>query len=299
MPEYPDITIYQERIMDLIVGQRLNQIRVANPFLVRTFDPPINAIDDSVLERVERLGKRIIFGLQGDRFLVLHLMISGRLQWEAAGKKIPSKRGLAGFDFESGTLMLTESSTKKRASLHLVQGRESLVQFERGGLDVFTASLEQFCEIMRAENHTLKRSLTDPTILDGIGNAYSDEILHRAELSPILLTAKISDDELARLYQAIPQVLLEFTERMRSEVGDGFPKKVTAFREDMAVHGKYNEPCPVCETKIQRIKYATNETNYCPTCQTGGKLLADRGLSRLLKKDWPRSMEELETLHSK
>lgn len=279
-----------------MLGQRLDQLRVANPFLMRTFEPPIKTICGLRLEKMERIGKRIVFGFENELFLVLHLMISGRLQWEEAGKKIPGKRGLAAFDFETGTLMLTEASTKKRASLHLVKGRNELAQFNRGGLDVFESTLDAFSQAMRSENHTLKRSLTDPRILDGIGNAYSDEILHRAKLSPILLTNKISDEELARLHQAIPEVLLEFTARMRAEVRDGFPKKVTAFRDDMAVHGKYNEPCPVCETEVQRIKYASNETNYCPTCQTGGKLLADRGMSRLLKKDWPRSMEELEAL---
>lgn len=298
MPEYPDITIYIERIEELAIGQQLSQLRVANPFLIRTFDPPIKAINGLTLERLERIGKRIVFGFEDEHFLVMHLMISGRLQWEEAGKKIPGKRGLAAFDFDSGTLMLTEASTKKRASLHLVKGRGELAQFNRGGLDVFGSSLDAFSQAMRGENHTLKRSLTDPRILDGIGNAYSDEILHRAGLSPILLTNKITDEELERLHRAIPEVLLEFTQQMRDEVGDGFPKKVTAFRADMAVHGKYNEPCPVCETKVQRIKYASNETNYCPTCQTGGKLLADRGMSRLLKKDWPRSMEELEMLKS-
>ena len=294
MPEYPDITIYIERIEDFVLDQKLDQLRVANPFLVRTFTPPIKSINGLRLQGLERIGKRIVFSFEDEHYLVLHLMISGRLQWEGVGKKIPGKRGLAAFDFESGTLMLTEASTKKRASLHLVRGRDELAQFNRGGLDVFSASFEDFSNAMRSENHTLKRSLTDPRILDGIGNAYSDEILHRAKLSPILLTNKITDDELTRLYQAIPEVLRAFTERMRTEVGDGFPKKVTAFRSDMAVHGKFNEPCPVCGTRIQRIKYATNETNYCPTCQTGGKLLADRGMSRLLKKDWPRSMEELE-----
>lgn len=296
MPEYPDITIYIERIEEQVLNQQLEELRVANPFLVRTFDPPIKAINGLRVVGMDRIGKRIVFEFENDYFLVLHLMISGRLHWAEARKKIPNKRGLAALDFEAGTLMLTEASTKKRASLHLVQGREALAEFDRGGLDIFGATLDEFSQAMRIENHTLKRSLTDPRILDGIGNAYSDEILHRAKLSPILLTNKITDDELTRLYEAIPKVLLEFTERMRDEVGNGFPKKVTAFRNDMAVHGKYNEPCPACGTKVQRIKYATNETNYCPTCQTKGKILADRGMSRLLKKDWPRSIEELENL---
>ncbi|MBV7332901.1 formamidopyrimidine-DNA glycosylase [Chloroflexi bacterium TSY] len=294
MPEYPDITVYVERLQHFIQDQPLQQIRIANPFLLRTAKPPIKSIEGLVVCDIKRIGKRIVFAFEDEYFLVLHLMISGRLQWQASSVKIPPKRGLGALDFPDGSLLITEASAKKRASLHLVLGLSALETFNRGGLNVLNASLTEFSRVMRSENHTVKRSLTDPTIIDGIGNAYSDEILHRAQLSPILWTTRMSDDQLARLYHAARDSLTEWTERLRAEVGDGWPKKVTAFRDEMAVHGKYDRPCPVCGTKVQRIRYASNETNYCPMCQTDGKLLADRALSRLLKKDWPRTMEELE-----
>lgn len=294
MPEYPDITVYIERLMHFIKDQRLENVRVANPFLLRTADPPIDAIVNLTLHGIERIGKRIIFVFDDDYFLILHLMISGRLQWQKAGYKIPAKVGLAAFDFANGTLVLTESSTKKRAALHLVKGRERLAYFDRGGLEVIGASFDDFRQAITAENHTLKRTLTDPGILSGIGNAYSDEILHEAKLSPVLQTMKMTGEQIEQLYHASQKILTKFANRIRTEVGDGFPKKVTAFRDDMAVHGRYGKPCPRCNTKVQRIRYSTNETNYCPQCQTGGKLLADRALSRLLRKDWPRTLEELE-----
>ncbi|MGC9349731.1 MAG: Fpg/Nei family DNA glycosylase [Anaerolineae bacterium] len=294
MPEYPDVVVYVERLRHFVKGQTLERIRIGHPFVLRTFDPPISAIQARRLEDVERLGKRILFGFEDGYFLVLHLMIAGWLHWHRRGKTIPKRRGLAALDFQSGTLLLTESSTKKRASLHLVRGREALADFDRGGLEVMDASLAAFSAAVRRENHTLKRTLRDPTILSGIGNAYSDEILHRAGLSPFLLSQSVSDEQVAHLFEATREVLDEFAERIRAEVGDGFPEKVTAFRDDMAVHGRYGKPCPVCGTPVQRIRYATNETNYCPTCQTEGRLLADRALSRLLKEDWPRTVEEWE-----
>jgi formamidopyrimidine-DNA glycosylase len=294
LPEYPDITVYVERLRHFVGGRPLQQIRLGNPFFLRTAVPPLKAIEGLLLEDIERQAKRIVFAFEGDFFLVLHLMISGRLYWEKAGHAIPKKKGLAALDFEHGTVLVTEVSTKKRASLHVVKGREDLEAFDRKGLEVFAATLEEFRSAVTAESHTLKRTLTDPRILSGIGNAYSDEILHRAQLSPILLTRKITDEQVERLYHAAREVLLEWTDRLREETGDGFPAKVTAFRDEMAVHGKFQQPCPVCGTAVQRIRYATNETNYCPACQTGGKLLADRALSRLLKADWPRTVEELE-----
>jgi formamidopyrimidine-DNA glycosylase len=294
LPEYPDITVYVERLRHFVGGRPLQRIRLGNPFFLRTALPPVNALEGLLLEDIERQAKRIVFAFEGDFFLVLHLMISGRLYWEKAGQAIPKKKGLAALDFEHGTVLVTEVSTKKRASLHVVKGREDLEAFDRKGLEVFAATLEEFRNAVTAESHTLKRSLTDPRILSGIGNAYSDEILHRAQLSPMLLTRKITDEQVERLYHAAREVLLEWTDRLREETGDGFPAKVTAFRDEMAVHGKFQQPCPVCGTAVQRIRYATNETNYCPACQTGGKLLADRALSRLLKADWPRTVEELE-----
>ena len=296
MPEYPDITIYIERLGHFAVQQPLKRIRFGNPFLLRTAEPPVTAIHGMKLQDIERIGKRIVFVFPEDYFLVLHLMVSGRLYWEKAGAKIPAKRGLAAFDFENGTLLLIEASTKKRASLHLVQGRQALADFNRGGLEVFDISLAEFASVITAENHTLKRTLTDPRILSGIGNAYSDEMLHRAKLSPILQTKNMTNEQIKLLYEAIRDILAEWTERLRSETGEGFPKKVTAFHKNMAVHGKYEKPCPVCGTTVQRIRYASNETNYCPECQTGGKILADRALSRLLKKDWPRTIEALEEM---
>ncbi|MCU0521154.1 MAG: formamidopyrimidine-DNA glycosylase [Anaerolineae bacterium] len=294
MPEYPDVVVYIERLCAFAGGRRLNRVRIGSIFVLRTAAPPISAIEGLTLIDVERMGKRLVLVFERDLFLVLHLMISGRLQWHAKAVAIPKKRGLAALDFENGTVMITESSTQKRAALHLVQGRAALVAFDRGGLEVMEATYDAFAAAIRAENHTLKRTLTDPTILSGIGNAYSDEILHHARLSPFLLSRNLNDDQMTRLYEAARGVLAEFTARIRQEAGDSFPTSVTAFRDDMAVHGRYGRGCPTCGTPVQRIQYATNETNYCPVCQTEGRLLADRGLSRLLKDDWPRTLEELE-----
>ena len=294
MPEYPDITIYIERLEALVGGRSLEQIRFASPFFLRTAQPPVKAIHGAIVRSIERMGKRIVFVFDGERFLVIHLMIAGRLHWRKKAVKLPGKVGLAVFDFPNGSLLITEAGTQKRASLHFIVGRAELTGLDPGGLEVSEVSLEEFCGALLAENHTLKRSLTDPRIFSGIGNAYSDEILHRARLSPILLTEKLAEDQIERLFHATRDTLQEWTQRLRGEVGNGFPEKVTAFRRDMSVHGRYRKPCPVCGTPVQRIRYAANETNYCPTCQTAGKLLADRAFSRLLKKDWPRTLEELE-----
>lgn len=294
MPELPDITVYVEALEARVTGHTLEQVRLLSPFLLRSVAPPIADAAGLVVRQVTRLGKRIVFELDGDLFLVVHLMIAGRLRWKPRGAKPPGKIGLAGFDFSSGTLFLTEAGTRRRASLHLVRGRAALAQFDRGGIEPLTATVDDFARRLRSENHTLKRSLTDPRLISGIGNAYSDEILHRARLSPLRLTSKLTDAEVARLHAATQAVLAEWTVRLRSEVGDGFPGKVTAFRPEMAVHGRFRLPCPVCGRPIQRIRYAKNETNYCPACQTEGRLLADRALSRLLKEDWPRSLEEME-----
>jgi formamidopyrimidine-DNA glycosylase len=294
LPEYPDITVYIERLLPLVSGQPLEQIRIASPFFLRTVEPSIDAFRDLTVQGIERLGKRVVLVCPKEHFLVVHLMISGRLHWKEVGCRIPLKKGLAALDFPHGSLLITEASTKKRASLHLAKGRQELKALDPGGLEVFEATFEQFREAVTAENHTLKRSLTDPKVLSGIGNAYSDEILHRARLSPVLLTAKASEEELLRLFSATKETLLEATERIRKAVGEGFPEKVTAFRDDMAVHGRYGQPCRNCGSKVQRIRYSSNETNYCPQCQTRGRLLADRALSQLLKKDWPGTPEELE-----
>jgi formamidopyrimidine-DNA glycosylase len=294
MPELPDVTVYVERLRALTVGRPLEAIRIASPFVLRTVSPSPGELRGADIVSVERLGKRIVVGVSGERFAVIHLMIAGRLRWKARGERLPAKVGLAAFDFPNGTLVFTEASPKKRASLHLVAGRAGLAEFDRGGLDVFAASAAEFGERLRSERHTIKRALTDPTLFDGIGNAYSDEILHAAKLSPFRMTSSISDAEIATLHAACVGSLNLWTARLRDEVGDGFPDKVTAFRPEMAVHGKYGQPCPACGTKVQRIVYADNEANYCPTCQTEGRLLADRSLSRLLKEDWPRSLEELE-----
>jgi formamidopyrimidine-DNA glycosylase len=293
MPELPDITIYIEALESRIVGQTLERVRIPKPFLLRSVDPPITAANGKRVTGIRRMGKRIVLELEDDLFLVIHLMIAGRLRWVPAGTKVPGKFGLAAFDFPNGTLILTEAGSKRRASLWLVRGEQSLEQFDRGGLEVLDASLEQFSERLSRENHTLKRSLTDPRLFSGIGNAYSDEILHRARLSPVKHTNRLSSEEIKRLFEATRAILVEWTDRLRRESGDDFPAKVTAFREEMAVHGKYRQPCPVCGTPVQRIRYADNETNYCPRCQTEGKLLADRALSRLLKRDWPKSIDEL------
>jgi len=294
VPELPDVTVYVERLRALTVGKPVEGIRIASPFVLRTVSPSPKDVTGAIVETVERMGKRIVIGVDGDRYIVIHLMIAGRLRWKPRGEKVPGKVGLAAFDFPNGTLVFTEASPKKRASLHIVAGRAGLADFDRGGLDVFTATAAEFGDRLRSERHTVKRALTDPTLFDGIGNAYSDEILHAAKQAPFRMTNAMTDDEVARLHRASIETLVTWTDRMRAEVGDGFPDKVTAFRPEMAVHGKFGKPCPVCGTPVQRIIYADNEANYCPTCQTEGRLLADRGLSRLLKEDWPRSLEELE-----
>jgi len=294
VPELPDITVYLEALEARVLNQRLERLRLSSPFVLRTFDPPISEAQGKLVTGLRRLGKRIVFALEGELFLVLHLMIAGRLKWLDPGAKVPGKIGLAALDFRSGTLLLTEAATKKRASLHLLRGEEAVRAMDRGGLEVLDASLPAFRQILTSENHTLKRALTDPALFSGIGNAYSDEILHRARLSPVQLTSRLDDGEIERLHRAVRESLVEWTERLRRDAAGKFPLKVTAFRPEMAVHGKYRQPCPVCGTAVQRIAYADNETDYCPRCQTGGKVLSDRGLSRLLKGDWPRSIEELE-----
>jgi formamidopyrimidine-DNA glycosylase len=294
MPELPDIVVYIERLRPRIGGQLLERVRLVSPFLLRTFEPPVSAAEGRPVRELRRLGKRIVIGLEPDLFLVLHLMIAGRLRWEPAGAKVPGKIGLAAFDFPTGSLVLTEAGTKKRASLHLVQAEAGLAAHDPGGLEVLDADLPAFRDALLRENHTLKRALTDPRLFSGIGNAYSDEILHRSRLSPLALTRQLPAPAVSRLFDAVRGTLLEWTDRLRAEAGDGFPVKVTAFRDGMAVHGRFGQPCPDCGTPVQRIAYAENETNYCPRCQTGGRVLADRSLSRLLKDDWPRTIEELE-----
>ena len=294
MPELPDVTVYIEALERRIVGAPLERVRIANVFVLRTFDPPIDAAEGRIVVALHRSGKRILWELDGGLFLVLHLMIAGRLRWREKGTTIPKKLGLAAFDFPTGTLLLTEAGTKKRASLHLFADRDSALTLDRGGIEVMDLPLPAFREALLREDHTLKRTLTDPRIFSGIGNAYSDEILHHARLSPILLTRKMTDEQIARLHASTFHVLDLWLQRLREEVGDGFPEKVTAFREDMAVHGRFKKPCPDCGAPVQRIQYASNETNYCARCQTEGRVLADRSLSRLLKGDWPKSIEELE-----
>jgi formamidopyrimidine-DNA glycosylase len=292
MPELPDITVYVEALQRRLVGEPLVDVRVRSPFLVRSVEPPLSSAVGRRVRGVRRLGKRIVVELEGDLFLVLHLMIAGRLKWRDAGKKPASKADLAVFEFPAGALLLTEAGSKRRASLHVVAGEAGLRDFDRGGLEVADATLAQFAERLRSESHTVKRALTDPRLFSGIGNAYSDEILHRARLSPVKLTGRLTDDEVRRLFDATRDTLVEWTARLRSETGDAFPEKVTAFREGMAVHGRFGEPCPVCGARVQRIRYADNETNYCARCQTEGRLLADRALSRLLGADWPRLLED-------
>ena len=294
MPELPDVTVYIEALAERVLNQPIQKIRIGSPFVLRSFDPPIGAADGKKVLTLRRLGKRVVFALEDDLFIIVHLMIAGRFHWKPKGAKIARKYGQAAFDFPNGTLLLTEAGTRKRASIYLVRGVAALREHDPGGLEVLEASLEQFRQALTRENHTLKRSLTDPHLFSGIGNAYSDEILHRAKLSPVRLTRQITDTEIETLYYAIKDSLNEWVERLRKERGTGFPEKVTAFRPDMAVHGKYRKPCPVCASPVQRIVHAENETNYCAKCQTGGKLLADRSLSRLLKDDWPRTLEELE-----
>ncbi len=293
MPELPDITVYVEALAARIAGETLERIRLTSPFLLRSVEPPVEDAEGRAVRGVSRLGKRIVIDLAGDLHLVLHLMIAGRLQWKKRGAKPRRRIGLAAFEFSSGTLLFTEAGKKRRASLHLVRGEDGLAPFDRGGLEIFAADPQEFARTLRRENHTLKRALTDPRLVSGIGNAYSDEILHRARLSPLRLTRKLRDEEIERLFAATVSTLEEWVARLREEACGDFPKKVTAFHPQMAVHGRHREPCPACGAPVQRIVYAENETHYCPGCQTDGRILADRALSRLLKKDWPRSVDEL------
>jgi formamidopyrimidine-DNA glycosylase len=294
VPELPDIEVYAESIAERTVGKPIVRARLASPFLVRSFDPPLRAVEGKKVARVWRMAKRIVLSLEDDLHLVIHLMVAGRFRWKEAGAKIPGKLGLLALDFDSGTLLLTEAGTKRRASLYVVRGEAGVRALDPGGIDPLRSDLAAFKGALVGENHTLKRSLTDPHLFSGIGNAYSDELLHRAKLSPVRLTKQLGDEEIARLYDATRSTLTEWTARLRDEAKKGFPENVTAFREDFAVHGRYGKPCPVCGSPVQRIRYAENEANYCAKCQTGGKLLADRGLSRLLRGDWPKSLEEME-----
>jgi len=294
VPEYPDVTVYLEALVPRVLGQPLEGVRVRGPALLRTADPPLREATGKRVTALRRQGKRLVFVLEDGLFLVLHLMIAGRLHWKARGAPVPGRVGLAAFDFPTGTLVLTEASPKKRAQLWLLRGEEAVRALDRGGIDPMESTPEQFAAALRRENHTLKRALTDPRLFSGIGNAYSDEILHAARLSPVALSQRLDEDEIRRLSEATRTVLRTWTDRLREDAGSGFPEKVTAFREGMAVHGRYRRPCPDCGSPVQRIVHADNETNYCATCQTGGRLLADRSLSRLLKEDWPRSLEELE-----
>jgi formamidopyrimidine-DNA glycosylase len=305
VPELPDVTVYAEHLERLLKGETLRKVRLASPFVLRSVEPPMSAVEGRVLRGVSRLGKRLVFSFEGEEgdpdpdrrlFLVLHLMVSGRLRWKAGDAlvPIPKKIGLLSLFFDRGTLLLTEASPKKRAWVRVVAGREALASLDPGGLEPLEASRDEFAARLRSENHTLKRALTDPTLFSGVGNAYSDEILHAARLSPVALTSRLDEPEIGRLFEAVRTTLLDWTDRLRRDAGQNFPEKVTAFREDMAVHGKFGKPCPRCGTPVQRIVYASNETDYCPACQTGGKLLADRSLSRLLHGDWPKSLEEME-----
>lgn len=294
MPELPDVELYLHALRPRIAGQTLEKVRIAGPFLLRSVDPPIKSVEGRKVLAVSRLGKRVVWELDDELFIVIHLMIAGRFRWRPKGAALPGRMGLAAFDFTSGTLILTEAGSKRRASLHVVRGTDGLAALDPGGLDVLTSSVDDFSRALTSENHTLKRSLTDPRLLDGIGNAYSDEILHAAGLSPMTLTSRLDADAITRLHGAAIRVLTTWRDDLIRETGDKFPEKVTAFRPEMAVHGKFGKPCPSCGAPVQRIRYASNEVNYCATCQTGGKLLADRALSRLLKDDWPRSFEEME-----
>jgi formamidopyrimidine-DNA glycosylase len=299
MPELPDISAYLAALEARVLGQPLQHVRIASAFLLRTAQPPLSSVEGQTVRELRRIGKRIAFGFDGEHWLVLHLMIAGRLHWHAAGAKLAGRNALAAFDFPSGSLVLTEAGSKRRASLYVVQGQTALDAIDPGGIDVVACDLAAFRAALTLENRTLKRALTDPRLVSGIGNAYSDEILHAAQLSPVTLTHRLTDTEWQRLFDATRSTLQLWIDRLRAEAGNGFPEKVTAFRPEMAVHGKFNQPCPRCGEKIQRIRYADNETDYCPRCQTGGKLLADRGLSRLLGKDWPRTLDELEMLKRK
>jgi formamidopyrimidine-DNA glycosylase len=294
VPELPDVVVYIERMEARILGRTLLGARVLNPFVLRSVEPPLAALQGRRVNGIRRLGKRIVIGFDGDLYLIVHLMIAGRFRWLEPGAKPPGKIALAAFEFDTGQLVLTEAGSKRRASLHLVEGMHAVAAFDRGGLEPLEIDLTAFTERLQSENHTLKRALTDPRMFSGIGNAYSDEILHRARLSPLQLTGRLTDEEAARLFQATQVVLREWTDQLRTEAPGRFPEKVTAFRDGMAVHGRFGEPCPVCGAPVQRIRYADNETNYCARCQTGGRVLADRSLSRLLGADWPRSIDELE-----
>jgi formamidopyrimidine-DNA glycosylase len=294
VPELPDILLYLHALRPRIVGQRVTGVRLVSPFLLRSIDPPLSSVEGRRVTELHRIGKRVVIELEGDLFLVFHLMIAGRFRWKPSGAPVPGKVGLLAIDFENATLIMTEAGTRRQASLYVVRGRDELARHDPGGIDVTDIDLATFAEALRRENHTLKRTLTDPHVFSGIGNAYSDEILHAAKLSPFKQTSGLSDEETSRLFDATRSVLTDWIDRLRHETGDAFPEKVTAFREGMAVHGRYGKPCPVCGSPIQRIAYASNEANYCVTCQTGGRLLADRSLSRLLREDWPRTLEELE-----
>jgi formamidopyrimidine-DNA glycosylase len=298
MPELPDIVVYIEALEARILGETLERVRLGSPFLLRTVDPPLSAAEGRKVAAFRRIGKRIAISVEGDVWLVLHLMIAGRLHWKKRGIGLPGRRGLAAFDFPNGSLLWTEAGTQKRASLHMARGEEGLRALDPGGLETLSATPAEFQARLTSANHTLKRALTDPRLFSGIGNAYSDEILHRARLSPVAMTLKLTPAEADRLYRAVRDSLEEWIVILRNEANSEFPENVTAFRKEMAVHGRYGQPCPACGAKVQRIRYASNETNYCPVCQTGGRLLADRALSRLLGKDWPRTLEELENLHS-
>ena len=293
MPELPDVVVYVEHLRNRLAGRTLMRLRLLNPFVLRSVTPPIASAQGKKVVGVQRMGKRIVIALEGELFLVLHLMIAGRLRWLGVGSKVPGRITLAAFEFTSGMLVFTEAGTKRRASVHLVEGEAALAAMDPGGLDVLVAGLQEFADRVKRENHTLKRALTDPRLFSGIGNAYSDEILHRAKLSPFVQTRSLSEEDVRHLYDATRATLADWTERLRREAGADFPEKVTAFREGMAVHGRFRKPCPVCGSPVQRIVYAQNETNYCARCQTGGKILADRALSRLLKASWPRSIDEL------
>jgi formamidopyrimidine-DNA glycosylase len=299
MPELPDITAYITALEPRVVGQPIRRVRLASPFLLRTVEPPLASVEDRVVRELKRVGKRIAFAVEGDLWLVLHLMIAGRLHWRPSEGKLSGRQNLAAFDFPNGSLVLTEAGSKRRASLHVLAGEEGLGSIDPGGIDIFESDVAKFRVALTVENRTLKRALTDPRMVSGIGNAYSDEILHAAKLSPVALTQKLSDDEWERLHAATLATLKMWIDRLSAEAKTMFPEHVTAFREGMAVHGRFRQPCPRCGEKIQRIRYAENETNYCVRCQTGGKLLADRSLSRLLRSDWPRTLDELEMLHQK
>jgi formamidopyrimidine-DNA glycosylase len=294
MPELPDITVYLDAIARRVLGRAVWRVQLVSPFVLRSVEPPLSDLSGKTVRELRRIGKRIVFALDDELFLVIHLMVAGRFKWHDKTPKLSRRLALAAIEFESGTLVLTEAGTKRRASMYVVRGEDALREFNRGGMEILDSSPAEFTARLRSENHTLKRSLADPRLFSGIGNAYSDEILHRAKLSPLLLTSKLTDEQAMRLHAATLSIMTEWIARLRAETGGKFPEKVTAFRREMAVHGKFREPCPACGTPVQRIRYADNETDYCPTCQTGGKLLADRGMSRLLKKDWPKSLDEME-----